>query len=452
MTKFSCCLIVVVLTLLSLSSAVTIDSRFPLSRDGVRKEVVKYNEQEWNQLRSRLDLSRIPFAFDEDSWEYGASTKEVVALIKFWRESYSWKDTVNMLNTQREQYSAVVEDMKIHFEMWRPKSGLALTKVVPLFFFHGWPGSFLECGKVASLLTQEKSSPRLQYVVFCPSLPGYGLSDAPSKPFSIPDIARVMNTLAHEVLGLDRYVVQGGDWGSMVAWKMAEAEPSRVAGIHVNFFGQGPPPTLSATIAAGIGTMLGKDSWLLALGTKCMKETAAAVEEGKKIILSETGYMHIQATKPNTVAFGLNDSPAGLLAYIFEKMHAWSHHDGDVYKRFRPREIIDNVMIYWTQQNIGSSMRLYKDYLSNVVVGEKRNKVDVPFAGAVFPGELVRPPKCWAEYDFDVKKWTLMPSGGHFAAMEEPGLLADDIHAFVVDHVQLSSPKKQAKKHATVEL
>jgi pimeloyl-ACP methyl ester carboxylesterase len=213
-----------------------------------------------------------------------------------------------------------------------------------------------------------------------------------------------------EVLGYSRFAAQGGDWGSAIVSRIGETYPASVFGIHLNMIGAAPPE--------------GRNAPELSAAEK------AFLAEVEKFRREETGYQWIQGTKPQTLAYGLNDSPAGLAAWIVEKFRTWSDCRGDIESRFTKDQLLTNVMIYWVTQTINSSTRLYYESRHHPWRLQPGKRIEAPTAVAVFPGELVRPPRQWAERAYNIQRWTEMPSGGHFAAMEEPKLLADDIRAF----------------------
>jgi pimeloyl-ACP methyl ester carboxylesterase len=250
--------------------------------------------------------------------------------------------------------------------------------------------------------------------VVVPSLPGYGLSDRPTEPGMDPvRIAGLWRTLMVDGLGYPRFGVQGGDWGASVSTRLALQAPNQVAGVHLNYVPGSYRPFL------GPGTPRLSEAEALFL-ERC--------EEWSEL---EGGYAHIQRTKPQTLAYGLHDSPIGLAAWIIEKLRSWSDCDGDLERRWDRDELLTAVMLYWVTGTIGSSMRLYRDASRVPLRFAQGERVRVPCGLALFPAETpANPPRGWVERAYDVVRWTEMPRGGHFAAWEEPQLLADDIRAF----------------------
>ena len=245
-----------------------------------------------------------------------------------------------------------------------------------------------------------------------PSLPGYGFSDAPDPPLNVAGIAQRLRALM-DALGYERYAVQGGDWGSIIAGRIAFDDPGRVAAVHVNAVGVLPVP----------GN----------LEEPPMSEAELAyAKTGRRWRTREGFHLFVQGTAPDGLAVGLTDSPAGLAAWLVEKYLRWSDSAGDVESRFTKDQLCDHLTLYWATGTIGSSMRLYAAEARDRWRLGRGERITVPAAAADFPGEMVRPPREWAERIFeDLRSWTEMPRGGHFAAHEEPELLADDVIGFL---------------------
>ncbi|HEY1250728.1 MAG TPA: alpha/beta hydrolase [Thermoanaerobaculia bacterium] len=280
---------------------------------------------------------------------------------------------------------------------------------------HGWPGSFLEMERVLPLLADPAAhgaDPADAFDVVVPSLPGYGYSEPPRRRGMHPiRIAHLFLDLLAE-LGYARFGAQGGDWGATVATRMAMQDPRRVAGIHLNYVPGSYAPSLDAASrpisAAERAFLADRDRW--------------REEEG--------AYGHIQATRPHTLAFGLADSPIGLLAWIVEKLRAWSDCGGDLFTRFSADEVLAHATLYWVTNSMPAAMRLYAEAREVPVRFGPGERVPVPCGVARFAKEEPMPPREWAERAYDVVRWTEFARGGHFAAMEEPELLAEDVRAF----------------------
>jgi pimeloyl-ACP methyl ester carboxylesterase len=360
-------------------------------------------------LKSRLDRTRFPDEIPDTAWDYGANLAYVRELVEYWRTRYDWRKHEAHLNSVRH-FRADLDGFGVHFihEQGRgpnPKQ---------LLLIHGWPGSIYEFMDIISMLTDPAAhggDARDSFTVIAPSLPGYGFSDhASARAMNIQSIADLFYKLMTDVLGFTRFAVQGGDWGSAITARMGEVYGSSLYGIHLNMIPIGPTegrnaPELTADEKVFLGDL-------------------------EKFRTRETGYQWIQGSKPQTLAYGLNDSPAGLAAWIVEKFRTWGDCHGDLESRFSKDQLLTNVMIYWITQSINSSTRLYYEARHHPWRLKPGARIETPTAVAMFPGELVRPPRHWAERVLNVKRWTAMPKGGHFAAMEEPKLLAEDIRAF----------------------
>ena len=280
---------------------------------------------------------------------------------------------------------------------------------------HGWPGSFAEFAKVIGPLTdpvRHGGRPEDAFDVVIPSIPGYGFSDKPRERGYGRDRTAELFVKLMARLGYRRYGAQGGDLGAGISTKMALDDASHVAGLHLNLC-SGQPPDPSNPSAGVPAEELAK-----------MQDRRAFWTD------DEQGYSHIQGSKPQTLGYGLTDSPAGLAAWIVEKFRTWSDCDGDVERRFSKDELLTNVTIYWVTETITSSTRLYYEMIHADKFPPRDVRVDVPTGCAIFPREILKPPRAWAERLYEVRRWTRMPRGGHFAAMEEPGLLVEDVRAF----------------------
>jgi pimeloyl-ACP methyl ester carboxylesterase len=361
-------------------------------------------------LRRRLDATRWPDEIENAGWELGSSLSYVKSLVDYWRNRYDWRLQEATLN-RLPQYRADLDGFHVHFVHARSKHPNSL----PLMITHGWPGSFVEMVKIIPLLIEPElhgGNAEDAFDVIVPSLPGYGFTDRPAERGMNPlKIAALWTRLMTE-LGYERFAAQGGDWGSTISTAIGLNHAERVVGIHLNYiagrflFGG----TLNATPDDAMSK-----SYLAAL-------RAWADLEG--------GYSHIQGTKPQTLAYGLNDSPTGLAAWILEKFRTWSDCNGELESIFTRDELLTDVMLYWVTETFGSSARLYFESREQPLQLSPANRVQVPVAVAVFPKEIAMPPREMAERGYNIQRWTLMPRGGHFAAMEQPALLAQDIREF----------------------
>jgi len=361
-------------------------------------------------LRERLSRVRWPATLPGTGWTEGTDSDFLKRLVTYWRDRFDWRAQEARLNTL-PQFMAEVEGQQIHFVHQR---GIG-PDPLPLLITHGWPGSFIEMAEIIPLLTEPEKhggDAKDAFDVIVPSLPGYAFSPAPLKPGTGPaHVARLWAKLM-EGLGQDRYGVQGGDWGASVSTWLAYQQPARVAGVHLNFIPGSFRPPLGPTEAP------------------ISAEEEEFLARGRVWADAEGAYGHIQGTKPQTLAFGLNDSPVGLAAWIVEKFQAWSDCAGHVEQAFSMDALLTGISLYWYTGTIGSSFRMYLENRRSPVRFESGQRVAVPLGVAQFPHELPMPPRSWVERVFDVQRWTRMPRGGHFAAMEAPQDLAEELRAF----------------------
>lgn len=360
-------------------------------------------------LRERLARTRFPDELDDVGWDYGTPLAYVKELVAYWRDHYDWRTHEARLN-QLPQFTARVGDLDVHYIHVRGKG----PKPFPLVMTHGWPGSVVEFEKIIPLLTDPGAhggDPADAFDLVCPSMIGYGFSGhARDRGMDAERMAGVWVELMRG-LGYTRFGAQGGDWGSMVSTYLGARHADVVAAIHLNMV---------------IAFPLNESNPMEGVE----EDEAPALMQMAQFMNLETGYQRIQGTKPQTLGYGLNDSPAGLAAWIVEKFRTWSDCGGNVESRFTKDELLTNVMLYWAPQAITSSMRLYYEMMQSGKFPPTHFRVDVPTGCAIFPQEIVKPPRKWAEKLFNVQQWTRMPAGGHFAAMEEPHALADDVRRF----------------------
>ena len=359
-------------------------------------------------LRERLARARFPDEPPGAGWSYGADLAYVKALAQYWRDTYDWRRWEKVLNGFR-QFRAPVAGIDVHYIHEEGRG----PNPMPLLLSHGWPGSVWEFYKILPMLTDPArfgGDPADAFTVVAPSLPGYGFSFAPGQPrFGVPEIADVFAALMSDVLGYRRWGAQGGDWGGFITAVLGFRHAKSLTGIHMN---------------------------LLPLRRDVARPDAPTEEEKKYLdelgyfLREETGYQMIQGTKPQTLAYGLTDSPVGLAAWIVEKFRTWSDCSGDVERRFTKDELLTNITIYWVTGAIGSSFWPYYARLHSKWPLPDGARTEVPTGYAAFPCEIVKPPRPWAEKVFNIQRWSVMPSGGHFAAMEEPEALAREIREF----------------------
>jgi pimeloyl-ACP methyl ester carboxylesterase len=358
-------------------------------------------------LKQRLARTRLPGEITGSDWDYGTNLAYLKELVAYWQQKFDWRAAERRLN-QFDQFTTTIDGLDIHFIHQRSKNPNAM----PIAITHGWPGSIVEFTKIIPLLTDPAAhggNASDAFHVVAISLPGFGFSGKPVERGYGPE--RMAGILAKLMarLGYTRYGLQGGDWGSSISRFAAINDASHVVGLHTNFCLAGPPP-----------------------GAKDPNEgvTAAELERTRArqtFFDTERGYFLEQSTKPHTIGYALDDSPAGLAAWIVEKFRAWSDVNGNVEQKFTKDELLTNIMLYWVTQSGASSARIYYE---NQRAKPPQGRVQVPTACAVFPKEISIAPRRWVEAQYNVTRWTEMPRGGHFAAMEEPTLLAEDIRAF----------------------
>ncbi|MEO8092296.1 MAG: epoxide hydrolase family protein [bacterium] len=363
----------------------------------VERYEISSPEETLEDLRRRLRRTRWPELRGSLGWEYGADVDYLEELCSHWAE-YDWRAFERRLN---DLSNCIWEG--IHFVHERAE---AEAGGLPVLLVHGWPGAPIEFLKVIPALTAAGHD------LVIPSLPGFAFSAAPEAPQTATGMAdRLRGLMA--ALGYRRYAVQGGDWGSLIAARMAFDEPEAVAAVHVNAVSVLPlpgdlehPPMSEAEIEYA--------------------------ERGRRWRSREGFHLFVQGGAPDALAVGLADSPAGLAAWLVDKYRRWSDCGGDVERRFSKDELCDFLTLYWATGTIGSSMRLYAAEARDRWRLGPDDRVGVPAAAADYPAEIVRPPREWAERILsDLRRWTEMPRGGHFAAFEEPELFAADVVEFL---------------------
>ena len=364
-----------------------------------------------DDMRARLARTRWPDEIPGSSWDYGSNLEYVKELVEYWRTEFDWRAQEEAINSL-SHFRTNVDGFGIHFIQERGKG----PDPIPVLLTHGWPSTFTEMLKIIPMLTDPAShggEPEDSFDVIVPSLPGYGFSDQTrERGVSVIRIADLWASLM-DGLGYERFAAHGGDWGAGITARLGYAYPERLIGIHVT--------AVSATPYLGPGSR------------DLTEAERRLVEEREQWRQDEGGYSHIQGTKPQTLSYGLNDSPAGLAAWIVEKFRTWSDCDGDVESVYTKDELLNNITIYWATQTINSSTRIYYESQRATWGFGPDDMIRVPCAVARFPKDLSYPPREWAERSFNLQRWTEMPRGGHFAALEEPEILVDDLRAFFRD-------------------
>lgn len=355
-----------------------------------------------DDLRERLARTRWAEGETTGGWDQGVPLERMRTLCGYWHDRYDWRRCERMLNGLG-QHRTVIDGLGIHFLHIRSP----VPNALPMVMTHGWPGSVLEFVKAIGPLTDPArygGDPKDAFHLVLPSLPGYGFSDKPAEPgWNAARTARAWAVLMQR-LGYDRWVAQGGDWGSIVTRALGAGRAPGCAGIHLNFAFVPPIAEDLASLTPAEQAMLGK---------------AQRYQE------NGSGYAKQQSTRPQTLGYGLNDSPAGLAAWIYEKLQAWTDHDGAVETVLTVDEMLDNIMLYWLPGTATSSARFYWE---NRALDPSSPKVELPTGITQFPGDIFNASRTWVERAFpNIIHWREAPSGGHFAAWERPDLFVAEL-------------------------
>lgn len=363
-------------------------------------------------LQQRLALTRLPDQLSDTSWEYGTDIGYLSGLIEYWQNDFDWRAQERQLN-QFDQFKTEVDGLDMHFIHQRSSN----PNAIPLMMVHGWPGSISEFVKIIGPLTE----PQLHggdasdaFHIIAPSLPGFGFSEIPDqRGYSPEKMAHILAGLM-EKIGYQQYAIAGGDWGAIINRHVANNYPDRLIGLHSNMMLANPPADQQQR------------------ENVTAEESEARAARGA-YMENERAYQLIQGSKPQSLGYGLNDSPAGLAAWISEKFHGWSDMpqgaDGNLDDYITKDEILTNVSIYWFTQTITASTRIYYEN-SKTPPAKPMGYIDVPTGAAIFPAEIFITPRAWAEASYDLRHWTVMPDGGHFAALEQPELYLQDLRDF----------------------
>ena len=365
--------------------------------DDVTSFRIEIPDADLDDLRDRLHRTRWPEAETVDDWSQGVPLAYLRDLCEYWADGYDWRATEARLNAL-PQFRTRIDGLGIHFIHARSPHPDAL----PLVITHGWPGSIVEFLKVIGPLTDPTAyggDAADAFHVVCPSLPGYGFSDKPARPgWNVQRIAGAWAALMAR-LGYDRYGAHGGDWGSVISRALANVAPDHVVGVHLNYLPTPPLPGIEAELSdADLGRL----------------------DTIKALVAQKPGYQVLMATTPQTIAYGLTDSPVSQLTWIAEKFDEWS----DPRSPIDVDRLLTNVMLYWLTGTANSSARLRKESPGPAPY------CDVPIGVAVFPYDITLAVRPLVERQFTVARWTEFDRGGHFAATEAPDLLAADVIAF----------------------
>jgi pimeloyl-ACP methyl ester carboxylesterase len=369
--------------------------------DDIQPFRIQASDDALDDLQRRLRATRWPEAELVDDWSQGIPLAYLQEVCGYWSEKYDWRDREARLN-QAPQFKAMIDGLGIHFLQVRSPEASAL----PLLMTHGWPGSVVEFQKVIGPLSDPVAhggNARDAFHVICPSLPGYGFSDKPTrKGWGIEKIADAWAKLMAK-LGYSKYVAQGGDWGSMVTTAVGIQDPDHCLGIHLNMPVATPDPETMSDLTAD------------------EQATLASLQHYSRW---DSGYSKQQSTRPQTLGYGLVDSPAGQAGWILEKFWAWTDCDGHPENVLSRDELLDNVMLYWLPGTAASSARLYWESFGQPALAE----VHVPTGCSIFPKEIIRSSRRWAEKRFkNIVYWNQLERGGHFAAFEQPEIFIGEL-------------------------
>lgn len=367
---------------------------------------ISVSENDLHGLTRRLDEARLPRGIFFDQWDRGISGKVLVKALEYWQKSYNWRTVEEKLN-KLNHYKAEISGIDIHFIHEKGKK----TKSVPIILTHGWPDCFLRYTKIIPMLTDPEKfgiETEFSFDVVIPSLPGFGFSNYPEDHSLINNetISELWLELMTKRLGYQRFIAGGGDIGSGVTRYLAHKFPENLFGIHLTDVGivrQLLDPSRSRNLSPSEQEYLQKaNEWLN----------------------NESGYMKMQATKPQTLAFALSDSPIGLTAWILEKFYSW----GDMQSSLTLDDVLTNISIFWFQNNAFTANRIYYENSHSL---SQTGKITVPTGVCLFPKDILLPPREWIESNFNIVHWKKANQGGHFTAMEAPEAFAADLFSFL---------------------
>jgi len=369
----------------------------------IKKIKIEIAQPFLDDLKLRLKLTRWPDEIEGSGWTFGAGLTYMKELTDYWTNYFNWRKTEDDIN-RYNNFIAQIDGYKIHFLHIKGKG----VKTTPVIITHGWPSSFLEMLKIIPLLTENND---LSFDLVIPSMMGYGFSQKVDQPgCNVSFMADLWHKLMTE-LGYDKYGVQGGDFGAGVSTAVCMKYPEHITGMHLNYIPGNYVP-------------------LMEENEEFTDEENEYLDSEEEWYSREGGYSLEQNTKPLTLAYGLNDSPAGLCAWIVEKMHGWTQNNGYIGNVFTKDELLSNVTLYWVTETIHSSFRLYNENSKNPLILGKKTFINNPVGIARFRYEEPFPPRKFIERGYNIQHWSDFPEGGHFPAMEKPELLADDIIKF----------------------
>ncbi|VVS92164.1 epoxide hydrolase family protein [Desulfoluna spongiiphila] len=368
-------------------------------------------EQTLEQIRRRVADFPWQDMTQDEGWDHGTNLDYMKELCAYWLESYDWRAQEKKMNAF-DHFKAEVDGIEMHCILEKGSG----ENPMPLLISHGWPGSFVESLDIIEKLAHpERFGGRVEdaFDVIVPSLPGFGFSGRPPRPFGPRAMAGVLNSLVTDVLGYDSYYAHGADWGSAISSWLGYDHADHCRAIHINF------PTMRHVDGPQTPE---EEAW------------AKSCETLPRVVL-QNGYRTQQATKPQTLSYAMMDSPVGVAAWIVEKFHAWSDIDGDNVESAHTKDgMLTNIMVYLVTKTFNTSTWIYygrREEGGRILGTKERPRVEVPTAAAMFPAESFPwPPRSYAERLYNIQRWTAFPHGGHFASLEEPDVLINDIVAF----------------------
>jgi len=366
-----------------------------------------------DDLKTRLRRTRLAADFGNEAWDYGTNGAYLQELLRYWTEDYDWRVHERAMN-EFAHFRTDIEGVPIHFIHQRGRG----PRPMPLIMSHGWPWTFWDLQKVIRPLTDPAAfggDPADAFDVIIPSLPGFGFSTPLTTPgINFSRTADMWMTLMQR-LGYETFFAQGGDFGAFVTAQLGHKHAGKLLGIHVHL--AGPLGMISGNMPGAALFGPGEEAWPAG--------NAAFLEH-------ESAYSRLQSTKPQTLAYGLNDSPAGLCAWILEKRRRWSDCGGDVERRFSKDDLCTTMTLYWVTQSIGTSARFYAEAKRHpwAPSHDRQPVVESPTAVLLFENDIVKLPRAWAETYYNLKRWNVAQTGGHFVPMEEPEILVRDVREF----------------------
>ncbi len=354
-----------------------------------------------DDLKACILATRWPEA---ESSEHGMSLSFMKELATYWIAGFDWRKTETAINAW-PNFITAIDGYKIHFLHIKSKH----PNAIPLIISHGWPGSFLEMLKALPELTGNATTP---FDVVVPSLPGFGFSGKPVEEGVNTSLMAQLWVKLMDLLGYPKFIAQGGDFGAIISTRMAMQYPEKLMGLHMNYIPFNYKPFVPP-------------------GEKLTKEETDAQQQTYRFFRAEGAYAQVQATKPLTLSYALNDSPVGLCAWILQVFRSFSNPGMPLEQLFKKDELLSNVTLYWVTQTILSSMRLYREVQKEPLDFGEHDFINVPVGIAHYPYPQSFPARKYVERGYNVRYWKEMPAGGHFAAMEQPALFAADIREFV---------------------